>query len=145
MTLYVIEAETAQLKQYPLAGVHQHVSCAHLQHPRFSSLLSLYIYLSIYVSILFLSLYLFIYLSIYLSAYISLFFSLFKVSGFCWVNPVLIVATYNAAKTGYNYYSVNPQNGASTLVAQRQFGSNDDYTGYACLACESTPESSVFP
>ncbi len=52
-----------------------------------------------------------------------------QVTGFCWASPVLVLATYNAAKTGYNFYSVDPSTGAAKLVAKRSFGATDDYTG----------------
>jgi hypothetical protein len=54
-----------------------------------------------------------------------------EVTGFCWTGGSVILGTYNSAKTGYNYYSVDASRGIATLITSRAFpNGQDDYSGW---------------
>jgi hypothetical protein len=54
-----------------------------------------------------------------------------EVTGFCWTNEKIILGTYNAAKTGYNYYSVDVPSGTASFIVERAFpNAIDDFSGW---------------
>jgi hypothetical protein len=52
------------------------------------------------------------------------------VTGFCWTSSKVYLATYNADKTGYIFYIVDPVTGFSVVSATAHFGANDSWAGW---------------
>ena len=52
------------------------------------------------------------------------------VTGFCWASDAVILATYNAAKTGYLFYRADAVSGTTVLLASSSFGTQDSWAGW---------------